>query len=463
MALNTTNLTAMGYFSLDVRKAKGSSSTAQSNHIDRVITPSNADPTRTHLNRELLTMPDGVHGREEAISYRIKTAGITRKIADNQVRALNIMLSGTHEDMMNIYSSGRLDEWCNDCTQWLADTFGEENVVSAVLHMDEKSPHIHATVIPIVKGERRKAKKEQTNGKKKYRKKANQVRLCADDVVNRQKLLQYHDSFAVVMKKYGLKRGIRGSQARHISTTEYYRNVQKSNVELTLTNSKLIQQNEAAKEKLKEVKSEIRSKKLKSVATDTATALVSGVGYLFGSGKMRSLEGNIQNLENMINSKDTRISHLKKQITEIEKQHTKELEKKDSAFVQATHKRELEYNQQNQFLSNLLHKARKWFPYLDDLFVLEKECLDMGLSENEFDSLTDFQEHDICCSLYSAEHKRRFEAKHRLFQIGYGADNHLTLYINQKPFREWFKFVIMNIKQTIQPRQQQSRGRGVRM
>lgn len=38
------------------------------------------------------------------------------------------------------------------------------------------------------------------------------------------------------------------------------------------------------------MKSEIRTDKLKSVATDAATALASGVSSLFGSGKMKSLE-----------------------------------------------------------------------------------------------------------------------------------------------------------------------------
>ena len=57
-----------------------------------------------------------------------------------------------------------------------------------ILHMDEKTPHIHATIVPIVTGERRKAQKEEQNGKKKYRKKSTQdVRLCADDVMARHK------------------------------------------------------------------------------------------------------------------------------------------------------------------------------------------------------------------------------------------------------------------------------------
>ncbi len=39
---------------------------------------------------------------------------------------------------------GRLDGWCSDNLKWLRETYGERNLVSAVLHMDEKTPHIHA-------------------------------------------------------------------------------------------------------------------------------------------------------------------------------------------------------------------------------------------------------------------------------------------------------------------------------
>ena len=179
----------MGYFSLDIKKAKGTSDTTQSDHIERKIIPKNADPTRTHLNRVLVEYPDGVHGRDEAIAHRLNTAGIRRKITHDQVRVVRVVLSGTHEDMMNIQEKGELDEWCSDSIQWLQATFGKDNVVAAHLHMDEKTPHIHAAVVPIVTGERRKAKKEQADSKRKYRKKTNSVRLCADDLFNRQTLI----------------------------------------------------------------------------------------------------------------------------------------------------------------------------------------------------------------------------------------------------------------------------------
>ena len=223
----------MGYFSLDFRKAKGASDSRISDHIERRVIAPNVNPTRTHLNRELVRMPEGIRERDDAIAARISSAGIRRKITHDQVRAIRVMLSGTHEDMMEIEKAGRLDDWCRDSMDWLYRTFGRENVVSAVLHMDEHTPHIHATLVPIVTGERRKAgQKKPQEGGRTYRKKANAARLCADDVLNRTRLIAYHDDYARVMVKYGLQRGIRGSEARHVSTAQYYRDLRRQTDEL---------------------------------------------------------------------------------------------------------------------------------------------------------------------------------------------------------------------------------------
>ena len=193
-------------------------------HIERTIQPKNADPKRTHLNRELIQFPEGVRNRTEAIQHRLNTAGLTRKIDKNQVLAIRIVLTGTHEDMEQIEKNGRLDEWCQDNVDWLRKTYGTDNVVSAVLHMDEETPHLHATIVPIVVGELKKQKKEQTV-KKRYRTKAPAPRLCADEVMSRANLIRYQDTYAEQMAAYGLQRGIKGSEAQHISTHEYYRSL----------------------------------------------------------------------------------------------------------------------------------------------------------------------------------------------------------------------------------------------
>ncbi len=194
-------------------------------HIERkdvrgkTYVPDNADRSRTHLNRELVSFPDGVRNRTEAIQYRIDHAGLSRKVADNQCKAIRIILTGTHEQMMKMQEEGRLDKWIEANLRWLYVTFGKENVVSCVLHLDEKTPHLHATIVPIVTAERQRRERE---GERKYNTKSG-PRLSADDVLKRAKLHEYQNTYAVAMKPFGLKRGIVGSTARHIATSTHYK------------------------------------------------------------------------------------------------------------------------------------------------------------------------------------------------------------------------------------------------
>ena len=188
--------------------------------------PDNADAGRTHLNRELVRFPEGVSNRTEAIQHRIDTAGLRRKVGKNQTKAIRIILTGTHEQMMKIANGGRLDSWIDANLKWLRETFGNENLVSCVLHMDEKTPHLHATVVPIVAGERVRRKRE---GERKYETKSG-PRLSADDVMRRTKLHEYQNSYAEAMKPFGLQRGIAFQKAFAVSERS---NVQKGGNALT--------------------------------------------------------------------------------------------------------------------------------------------------------------------------------------------------------------------------------------
>ena len=83
----------MGFVVLHMEKAHGSDSGTTA-HIERFIIPKNADPTRTHLNRKLVAYPDGIKDRSAAIRRRLEEAGLTRKIGNNQVRAIRIICPG---------------------------------------------------------------------------------------------------------------------------------------------------------------------------------------------------------------------------------------------------------------------------------------------------------------------------------------------------------------------------------
>lgn len=171
-----------------------------------------------------MQFPANVTNRSEAIEHRIATVGIYRKVAKNQVNTLRFILSSSPEDMARIGQKGCLYEWCDESMDWLRSTFGADNKVSATLHADdEETPHVHATVVPFVTGERRKAKEEAQNGMRKYKTKKNKVRLCADDVLTPKKLEQHQTDYAKRVQRFGLERGVHGSEATHRTTMEYYK------------------------------------------------------------------------------------------------------------------------------------------------------------------------------------------------------------------------------------------------
>ena len=212
------------YAALHIQRGSGNDS-GMSTHIERktadgkLYVPDNADAKRTHLNKELVQFPKGVHTRTDAIQHRIDNAGLHRKVGKNQTKVLRIILTGTHDQMMKIERMGKLNDWTDANLCWLKTTFGEKNLVSCVLHMDEKTPHLHATVVPIVTSPRERRARE---GEKKNRTKEG-PRLCADDMLKRWQLKKYQDTYAEAMKPFGLERGVVGSTAKHVVNSEYYK------------------------------------------------------------------------------------------------------------------------------------------------------------------------------------------------------------------------------------------------
>lgn len=86
-----------------------------------------------------------------------------------------------------------------DCTCFFTERYGEGNIISAVVHMDETTPHLHLNLIPIAGG-----------------------RLCAKQLFDRKALTALQtDLYREVGAKWGLQRGKEGSQAKHLDTAEF--------------------------------------------------------------------------------------------------------------------------------------------------------------------------------------------------------------------------------------------------
>lgn len=370
-----------------------------SSHIERTVNPSNADKDRTHLNRELIQFPEGVKNRTEAIHYRIEHAGIIRKISHNQVRAIRVMMTGSPEQMQHIQDEGKLDDWCRDSLDWLRKEVGSENIVSAVLHMDEQTPHIHATVVPIVKGERRKAKQEQQKAGKKYKKKnVNTPRLCADDIMSRERFKQMQDTYAQAMSKFGLVRGKEGSEARHISTQQYYREL----VGISEDLKEIIQEQEYERQEVYDKTRDLYDRK--DEARDK---------FLDMNRHVRDKQEELATIE----------SKLQKAKQEYE-----------------PYKAQEELN----FIHNL-------FPMMKEQLRIADLCKQIGLAVNSIRALLEGRNLTAkTFSFFSPEHKQKFTAENVKLKMEKEPDNSdkLRLNLNGMNILDWFREQYQRMKQT---------------
>lgn len=430
----------MGYAVLHLEKAKGTDS-RMSAHIERTVHPKNADRTRTHLNRELVQFPEGVRNRTQAIAHRIETAGIRRKVSANQVKAIRILLTGSNKDMKQMEAEGRIEDWCNDSLKWIRETYGEQNLVSAALHMDEKTPHIHATVIPIVTGERRKAGQEEQNGKKKYRKKNPQdVRLCADDVMARHRLKHYQDTYAQAMNKYGLQRGVDGSLAKHISTMQYYKQLVEQQDSLQENIENLLGLEEEAMKKLKQVKGEINVQKMKGAAVNATTAIADGVSSLFGGSKVKRLEEENENLKRNIVNLQKQVQAEQREQTKMENRHSSEINRVDRSYRQKI----AEYD-------NRLELIDTYFPIVKELMPIAEQCREVGFTEELTRRIVSLQPVEFKGRLYSKEYKEKFRTEHSTATVERNPQEKgkFRLCIDGIPILDWFRKKFQEIKEKL--------------
>lgn len=430
----------MGYAVLHLEKAKGTDS-RMSAHIERTVHPKNADRTRTHLNRELVQFPEGVRNRTQAIAHRIETAGIRRKVSANQVKAIRILLTGSNKDMKQMEAEGRIEDWCNDSLKWIRETYGEQNLVSAVLHMDEKTPHIHATVIPIVTGERRKAGQEEQNGKKKYRKKNPQdVRLCADDVMARHRLKHYQDTYAQAMNKYGLQRGVDGSLAKHISTMQYYKQLVEQQDSLQENIENLLGLEEEAMKKLKQVKGEINVQKMKGAAVNATTAIADGVSSLFGGSKVKRLEEENENLKRNIVNLQKQVQAEQREQTKMENRHSSEINRVDRSYRQKI----AEYD-------NRLELIDTYFPIVKELMPIAEQCREVGFTEELTRRIVSLHPVESKGRLYSKEYKEKFRTEHSTATVERNPQEKgkFRLCIDGIPILDWFRKKFQEIKEKL--------------
>ena len=132
------------------------------------------------------------------IDQRIKQLSPKRKIKDDAVLITSFVL-GSDKEFFDRITAEQQKQFFADCTDFFSERYGKENVVSAVVHLDESTPHSHLNLMPVTDG-----------------------RLCAKELFDRTALRDLQMNFyEAVGKKYGLERGKEGSTAKHLDTVAF--------------------------------------------------------------------------------------------------------------------------------------------------------------------------------------------------------------------------------------------------
>lgn len=131
--------------------------------LERGYRRANIDPQRTHLNYNL--GPERRCSQVDFINDRIGELDLKRAPRKDAVRMVDCVLT-----LPRSFDRGRADEFFQVAYDQMADRFGRANVVSAYVHMDETTPHMHFAFVPVT----------------------GDGRLSAKDVLNRNELMRFH-------------------------------------------------------------------------------------------------------------------------------------------------------------------------------------------------------------------------------------------------------------------------------
>lgn len=189
----------VGYAVVHMMKIKSGAVGGIQSHNNREHEPKtnpDVDMSRSEDNYDLIPCNNYKRSIKEKLSNLVESSRAVRKDA---VVVCNFIVTSDNETM-NALGTDRQREFFQDSVKWFSDRYGADRVLNATVHMDETTPHLHIGVMPITQDGRLSAKAIFT----KTEMKAIQTEFARD-----------------VGEKYGLERGVEGSERTHLSEARF--------------------------------------------------------------------------------------------------------------------------------------------------------------------------------------------------------------------------------------------------
>lgn len=264
-----------------------------------------------------------------------------------------------------------IEEWAKDIYRFVADKYGEENIISFIVHCDEKNPHVHCALLPIDE-EKKFAFKKIFHGQ-------NRVDF-------KNYMLALHDELAKVNEEWGLTRGVSITEtgARHRSTEEYRRwlanecvtleaqmdNTRRAlkdlNVELAIAQKKqksftsMIENLKAEKERLEDELRPLRE--LQANSDSISAGIARKIQHL--EQQKALVETKLADKEKKLDETNQLLDTLRKDKAEIEQQASELEEKANRSELSWAHN--MSYHLNGVILDTMAQEFTSRFPKLPD-------------------------------------------------------------------------------------------------
>jgi hypothetical protein len=189
----------MSYAILRVEKCKSIANVAsRAAHNMRASAQAapHADPAKRDKNR-IEIGPESALKVVAAVERRL--GKLDKPPRKNAVLAVEVLMTASPE-FFESRSAADKNGWAEKSLSWLRATWGEENIISCVLHQDEKTPHLQALVVPINEGKLR----------------------ASHWLDGPAKLSTLQDSYAEALSSLAIRRGVRNSKAEHVPLRKFY-------------------------------------------------------------------------------------------------------------------------------------------------------------------------------------------------------------------------------------------------
>ncbi|MBT3319939.1 MAG: plasmid recombination protein [Clostridia bacterium] len=154
----------MAYAIMRFAKRKGGQITSLESHNERKKKQYKSNPDidldKTEFNYHIIKP---VHSYHAEIKKRIASAGCKRR--KDSVLMVETLITASPEFFESI-SVNEYTEYFDRAVQFIKDEIGEKNIITATVHMDERTPHMHICFVPITRDNRLSAKEIIGNQKK---------------------------------------------------------------------------------------------------------------------------------------------------------------------------------------------------------------------------------------------------------------------------------------------------------